>query len=317
MKINRVERHQIKKNNSCWETIDKLCFKSKNLYNYANYVIRQEFINNHKVIFYNDLASILKDSEPYRDLGSNVGQLILKMLDKNWKSFFKGIKQWSKSKGDGYLGKPKLPKYKNKDGRFILAIDNIKSHIENDYVRFSWKPLKLLNGKFKTKAKGRLIQVRFIPRGSDYIMEVVYEVEVPEITNEEIRNSINTIIIGRNKEWKQEVNLGRINNQNFVCIPFYSFIEKLKYKCENHGVRFIDHEEEHTSKASFLDGDKSIKDYPFSGKRIKRGLYRTKYKILINADVNAAYNIIKKVVPEAFVDGIEGVDLHPIRVNVI
>ena len=87
MKVRRSERHNIKRNHMLWEIADELCFKSKNIYNYANYIIRQEFITNHKWIHYNELAGIMKDTEPYRDLGSNVGQQTLKVLDKNWKSF--------------------------------------------------------------------------------------------------------------------------------------------------------------------------------------------------------------------------------------
>ena len=88
MKVNRVEQHLIKKSDGIYKIIDDLCFKSKNVYNYANYIVRQEFIKNNRWIRYNELASIMKDTEPYKDLGSNVGQQTLRLLDKNWKSIF-------------------------------------------------------------------------------------------------------------------------------------------------------------------------------------------------------------------------------------
>ena len=136
-------------------------------------------------------------------------------------------------------------------------------------------------------------------------------------------NNIDTIVIGKNEDWKQEVNLGKRNNQNFVQIPYNSFISKLKYKCQDVSIKSIVNEESYTSKASFLDDDvipvhkKDNKNqYTFSGKRIKRGLYRSREGILINADVNGSYNIARKVFPMQYAKGVMDVVLHPVRVNV-
>lgn len=74
MKVNRTEQHIIKRNNSNWKLIDDLCFKSKNLYNFGNYIIRQEFINNDTWIRYNQLFQMCKESNSYKEMGSNVGQ---------------------------------------------------------------------------------------------------------------------------------------------------------------------------------------------------------------------------------------------------
>ena len=97
MKVQRCEQHNIKLDSEFGKFIDEYCFKSKNLYNYANYIIRQEFINNDRWIKYNELFQLVKDSEPYKDIGSNTGQGTLRILDKNWKSFFIAIKDWSKN----------------------------------------------------------------------------------------------------------------------------------------------------------------------------------------------------------------------------
>ena len=120
-------------------------------------------------------------------------------------------------------------------------------------------------------------------------------------------NEIGTIVIGKNNSWKQNINLGKVNNQNFTFIGYESFIKKLTYKCLKLKIQVIEVEESYTSKASFLDKDeipvydKNDKTkYKFSGKRIKRGLYKTKKGILINADVNGASNIIKKYNINAF-----------------
>ena len=179
MKVKRCEQHNIKLNSELGRFVDEYCFKTKNLYNYANYILRQEFITSGNCIRYNELFQLVKDSEPYKDIGSNTGQATLRTLDKNWKSFFKSIKDWSQHP-DKYYGRPKLPKYKAKNGRFVLALDNNKVKLKDGYVYFAWKPFRKFNNMFKTNAEERIYQCRFIPRGSHYVMEIVYETEIPD-----------------------------------------------------------------------------------------------------------------------------------------
>ncbi|AIS51798.1 transposase, IS605 OrfB family [Thermoanaerobacter kivui] len=127
---------------------------------------------------------------------------------------------------------------------------------------------------------------------------------------------VDTLVVGYNSGWKQEIELGKINNQNFVSVPFYDFINMLKYKCEEEEINFILVEESYTSGCSFLDGEEVNKTNYNPHRRIKRGLFKSNKGILINADVNSAYNIIRKVFPKAFAEGIEGVGLHPVRLNI-
>lgn len=405
MKTTRAEQHIIKKNNPLWQVIDTMCFKSKNLYNFANYIIRQEFINNGNWIHYNSLFDLCKESEPYKALGSNVGQATLRLLDKNWKSFFTAIKDW-KVNPSKYLGRPRLPKYKPKDGRFILSIDNNKVMLKEGYVYFAWKPLKVLNNHFITKIQDncKVFQCRFIPTGSNYTMEIVYEIDVSEqpekseriisidlgvdnfvtITNnfglkpfvikggviksvnqfynkEKARiqsdlkkvnkkdwsnrlqkltdkrnnkikylmhlyskkiidhcleNGIDTIVCGYNKEWKQESAMTKKTNQKFVAIPFEIFISMLDYKALDSGKKFILNEERYTSGTSFLDGEEPIKANYNKSRRVYRGLFKSNTGKFINADVNGSYQIMKKVFPNAFADGIEGVGLHPMSMKI-
>lgn len=114
-----------------------------------------------------------------------------------------------------------------------------------------------------------------------------------------LHRKVHTLVIGKNEGWKHKVNHGTKNNQNFVYIPFNLFVKMLMYKCKAVGIEVIAQEESYTSQASFLDGD----DIPiygenhcicFSGKRIKRAMYRTNSNITIHADVNGALNILKK-----------------------
>ena len=114
-------------------------------------------------------------------------------------------------------------------------------------------------------------------------------------------------MIGKNPDWKREANLGRVNKQKFVQIPYNKFVDQLTYKLEAMGIQVVVDEESYTSKASFLDWDMiptytpGVKgNYKFSGKRIARSWYKAADGTLIHADQNAAYNIGRKVVPTAF-----------------
>ena len=121
-----------------------------------------------------------------------------------------------------------------------------------------------------------------------------------------LKHSIGKIIIGKNDGWKTEMNLGKKTNQHFQYIPFTSFLNKIKYKADLAGIEVIFTEEANTSKCSFLDRDdlpkyKEGEAIP-SGKRVKRGLYRSKNGTLLNADVNGAGNIGRKVIPNSVFD---------------
>src|SRR5260221_338917 len=142
-----------------------------------------------------------------------------------------------------------------------------------------------------------------------------------------VANGIGTVIIGKNPLWKQETSMGKRNNQNFVSIPHARFIEMLTYKAALVGIQVEVREESYTSKASFLDLDpiptytpNDEEAHVFSGKRIGRRnrLYRTKDGRKICADVNGAYNILRKSRPDAFSEakGIAGYVVHPVRLAV-
>lgn len=111
---------------------------------------------------------------------------------------------------------------------------------------------------------------------------------------------ISKLVVGYNKGWKQNINIGSKNNQNFVNIPFRKILDILRYKLEDNGIEYKEQEESYTSKASYLDNDdipiykEEKEEIKFSGRRIKRGLYMTKKGKIINADLNGALNILKK-----------------------
>ena len=193
IKENRVEQIIIKPSHPKYKTLDEMCLRSKNLYNEANYVIRQEFIKNGNYINYYDMNREFKTHENYKLNFSQPSNCTLRRLDKNWKSYFRAIKDWKKHP-EKYLGMPRLPNYLPKDGRFPWMIPNnmcrykpekgivhIGNRMVNDY-------------EWKSKCLGRLIQVRFIPHGGYITMEIVYEIE---IENKDVEsNRIAAIDIG-------------------------------------------------------------------------------------------------------------------------
>lgn len=120
------------------------------------------------------------------------------------------------------------------------------------------------------------------------------------LVNHLVSDGVSTIVIGHNKEWKQDINIGKSNNQKFVQIPFNQFIKMISYKAELEGMKVIQREESYTSKCSFIDGEDICKREKYLGNRIKRGLFKTGTGHLINADLNGALNILRKEIPNAF-----------------
>lgn len=398
MKQNKVERHIIKKSHRMFEICSTYTMYSKNLYNHTNYIVRQEFIKNGIFLTYKQTQKIMKTEPSFKTIGSNSGQMTLRLLEKNWKSYFIAIKEWSKYPSK-FLGKPKLPKYLDKDkGRLVCQLTNLQTRIEDGYLFFAFKPFKPFNSMIRTKVVDKLLQVRIVPKNGYYVLEIVYEINVPVaveldkriigidlglnnlmtiqnnfgekpfVVNGRPLKSINsyynvkkskiqselkkvngedwsyrlskltmkrdnkvsnyfhkaskyivnycrafnvdTVVIGKNKKWKQ----GFKRQKGFIQVPFENLIHQLRYKLREHGIKTVLTEESYTSKANFINNDEMKKGVKFSGERIERGLYKTNNDVLINADVNGAGNIIRKVFPEAF-NGVEDLHLHPSIVN--
>ena len=410
MIVQRVEKHIIKQNNSYYNMLCDFTHKSKNLYNHANYLVRNEFTKNNKWIRYEELDKILKvdlEFDDYKQMPTaQSAQQTLRLLDKNWQSFFKAIKDWSKNKNK-YLGRPKLPKYKPKDGKniFILTNQNVKLRgnvltFPKTFCGFTVIPRFIILDNFIS-----FQQVRFIPNYNSFTVELVYNIEVPDdvlsdngkylsvdigldnlatvvnniglkpivingkglksinkyynkqisryseiakrmnnrdytnrmnsltqkrnrkiddymhkasryLIDYAVANHFNTIIIGNNKEWKQKSKMSKQINQSFVGIPHMRFIQMIQYKAQEVGINVILTEESYTSGTSFLDNEMPIKANYNKSRRVHRGLFVSNNGVKINADVNGAYQIMKKVFPKVNSDGIKGVALHPIRVSV-
>ena len=185
MIVQRVEKHVIKMSNPYYSLLCDYTHKAKNLYNHANYLIRQEFFKNNKWLRYGELDKILKGDlvyDDYRQMPSaQSAQQLLRLVDKVWVSFFRSIKDWSKNP-DKYLGKPKVPKYKSKDGKYVLVLTSQEVKLKNGLLRF---PRKFNGFEVKPRFVGLsnfvdFKQVRIIPNCNSLCVELVYTVKIPD-----------------------------------------------------------------------------------------------------------------------------------------
>lgn len=165
--------------------------------------------------------------------------------------------------------------------------------------RKSYLQNKLPNGRKTSKMIGN-ITLKRNNRVSDYLHKIT-----SMFINYAVSKGISNVVVGYNKEWKQGINIGRVNNQNFVCIPYYKLLNMLTYKCELHSISLSVTEESYTSKCSFLDNESLCKHESYCGKRIHRGLFKSSNGKLINADVNGALNILRKVIGNYVYDPIK------------
>lgn len=187
-----------------------------------------------------------------------------------------------------------------------LGLNNLATVVTNvsSPMIINGKPLKSINhhwNKRKAKHQSKLPkgvksskQIRQITHKRNRRVNNYLHQTSRTLVNEFRRLSISKVVIGSNKGWKENISLGKRNNQNFVQIPFNRFIEMISYKAKLSGIEVIVKEESYTSKCSFLDNESVEKHDVYMGKRIKRGLFKTSNGSLINADVNASYNIMKK-----------------------
>lgn len=213
------------------------------------------------------------------------------------------------------------PKLKKDNSRYFSidpGLNNIVSIYNNIGIRpllYNGRPIKSINQYYnKTRAKlrselpknvrtSKRLKRLSIKRSNkiDYEMHKISS----HIINEAVRNNISKIFIGNNVGWKNEINIGKRNNQNFVNIPHTKLFHQLSYKASLKGIDVIFTEESYTSKASFFDRDGlsvygNPDNHKFSGKRIKRGLYKDSKGNVWNADLNGAANIMRKCSDEAY-----------------
>lgn len=196
-------------------------------------------------------------------------------------------------------------------------IDGKKLKSINEYFNYKiakYKSIAIKRNNLKTTNK---IQSLYNKR-TNIIENYLHKVS-KYIVQSCIDNNINTLIVGYNKLWKSKINLGRNNNRKFVSIPFARLIQMLEYKCKLSGINFQSNEESYTSKCSFIDLENVCKHSIYKGKRVYRGLFRSNKGILINADINGAYNIMRKNKSNVFTntDDVMRYALYPVVIKTI
>ncbi len=389
-----AERIQVKRS----PALSALCHRAKNLYNLANFYVRQELFHLESVPTYYDLDFMLHRQSAYQALPAQTAQQTLRQVTGNWRSFFAACKAYRQDPGK-FRGAPHPPHYKPKCGASTGFFTNQQCRIIGGWLHFPRK-------SGLQPVRTRLIeftQVRVVPRGIHYVIEIIHDVTSTDLalnknyalgidlgvaniittvnnvgvppfaisggiaksvnqfynkkfarlrslairsnnaqttkriqrlirtrTNKVsdifhkasrvvvdfcIHHGIGTIAIGYNPGWKQRCNLGPKNNQNFVGLPLHALVQQVQYKAALVGITTILVPEGYTSRCSFLDGESIRHHERYVGRRVRRGLFRSRDGIIINADLNAAYNILQQAIPEAFADGIEGVGLHPVLVG--
>lgn len=376
-----------------YRTIRELCHVAKNLTNEAIYNIRQYYFAEGEYLNYQKNYVLLKNSDNYRTLNSNMAQQILKEVDGSFKSFF-GLLKLAK-KGKYSFKDCRLPNYLPKDGYTTLVIGFIRLNGDRLVLPFS-QSYKKTHNPVEIKIPPILVdkkikEIRIIPKANARFFEIQYTYEAECIqrnlntsnalaidlginnlvtavsskgrsfiidgrrlksinqwfnkenaslqsikdkqrfgkktTNRQktiarnrnnkvndymskaarkvidycIENDIGTLVVGYNETFQRNARIGKVNNQNFVNIPYGKLRKKLEYLCELNGITYVKQEESYTSKASFWDKDDipvynedNPKHYVFSGKRVHRGLYKCSDGKMLNADVNGALNILRK-----------------------
>ena len=180
-----------------------------------------------------------------------------------------------------------------------FIIDGRKLKSTNQY--YNKINAKLQSIKDKQKIERTTLRQKRITRKRNNRINDYLSKAARTIVNYCLNNDIGKLVLGYNEDFQRNSNIGSMNNQNFVNIPYGKLRDKLIYLCKLYGIEFKLQEESYTSKASFFDGDEipiydkeNLQEYVFSGKRIKRGLYQTSTGKLINADCNGALNILRK-----------------------
>lgn len=376
-----------------YKALKELSHTAKNLANQAIYNVRQYYFMEGQYLNYQKNYALLKDSENYKILNSNMAQQILKEVDGSFKSFF-GLLKLAK-KGKHAFKDCRLPHYLPKDGFVTLVIGFVRLNGNKLIVPFSQgykknhKPVEITMPPILADKK--IKEIRIIPKANARFFEIQYTYEADgvqrnlntnnvlaldlgvnnlvtavsssgksfiidgrrlksinqwynkqnarlqsikdkqgfgkRITNRQkaiardrnnkvndymskaarmiinycINNDIGTLVVGYNETFQLGSNMGKVNNQTFVNIPYGRLRDKLEYLCQLNGITFVKQEESYTSKASFWDKDTipvynadNPQNYVFSGNRIHRGMYKTANGKLLNADINGALNILRK-----------------------
>lgn len=395
-----------------YDLLDEMTYLSKNIYNSALYEIKNYYNSTNSYMDYQKTWSVIKSTDNYEKLPSQVGQQTLKIADRNFKSFFALLRK-KNSKG-GYIRDINFPKFLKKDSHYVLIYTKQYIRVKDNKIHLCLS--KYLTDKYKTKLiidlpeyikDNEIKEIRILPRNNWFDLYIIYDNKEQEIKfNDEylsidlgvnnlmtcvdtknnksfiidgknfkwrnqyfnkkladkksklkkvnnkhkskkinklyddrnnylnsnfhliskrvvnycVDNKIDNMVIGYNKLWKENSQMSKKVNQNFVQLPFGKLINYIEYKCKLNGIKFSTNEESYTSKCDALALEPIKKQEVYSGKRIERGLFKSSNNKVINSDVNGALNILRKVNKckgESFVKKIteSGAVIVPIKIR--
>ena len=395
-----------------FDLLNEMTYLSKNIYNSALYEIMNYYNSTNSYMDYQKTWNIIKSTDNYEKLPSQVGQQTLKIADRNFKSFFALLRK--KSKYSNFDRSIQLPKFLKKDSNYVLIYTKQYIRVKNNKIHLCLS--KYLTDKYKTKLvinlpeyikDNEIKEIRILPRNNWFDLHIIYDKKELEIkSNEEylsvdlgvnnlmtcvdtknnksfiidgknfkwknqffnknladrksklkkvnnkhksnkinklyddrnnylssnfhliskrvvnycIDNKIDNVIVGYNKLWKENSQMSKKVNQNFVQLPFGKLINYIEYKCKLNGIKFSTNEESYTSKCDALALEPIRKQEVYSGERIERGLFKSSNNKVINSDVNGAINILRKVNKckgESFVKKIaeSGAVIVPIKIR--
>ena len=216
---------------------------------------------------------------------------------------------------------------KGKNAAIDLGINNLMAiTVEKEFCKiYNGKPLKAINQYYNKKKAILQSELRkkhdkhwsnrlerLTEKRNDKVKDYLHKAS--RIVVDHFKTlKVSDVVIGYNKEWKQNINLGKKTNQKFVNIPHSKLIQMITYKSKLLGINVTCNEESYTSKCSSLDKEPIEKRETYVGIRAKRGLFISKTGLKINADVNGSLNIGRKVFGDAFVPADRGFLVNPVK----
>lgn len=284
------------------------------MYNYVLYIVRQGIFSGNYLKEYEFSTKLGRENQfDFRNLPTDLSQQVVGQVFKSIRSWVKLKKDFDKNPSKYGNHRPHIPSYKKGKKQNMVVFTTNSCRIKDGYIHF----VKNIIHPIKTKiGDSKLCQVNNYR--NFWIEDYIHKVS-RYIVNYCINNNIGSIVIGLNKGWKQEINLGKKTNQKFVEIPFSRLIDKISYKCKLVGISFQINEESYTSKVDHLAFEKLGKHDVYLGKRKKRGLFQSSIGKLLNADINGAIGIGRKVFGDFYVSKIidSGFAFNPVRVSIL
>lgn len=294
-----VQQHIVNRNHPYWSYFDQQCFLSKNLFNLANYHMRQHFFGTRRVMSFTALYHLVSKSQAYYLLpNTKVAKQVTRRVHKTWLGYKAAHKDWQKHP-EKYMGEPRIPKYKDKTkGRYMLVfpLETVsKPPLRKGIVKLTPYPIQFSSGLLN------VAEVRVVPKSGCYVVEIVYEKEEANVVSGDAVAGVDLGLVNLVTLTTNQPGVAPLLIKGGALKAINTYYNKRKAKLQG------DLETRHSGKVSSLLDALTQK----RNNRVNNYLHTTSRRIykselgLLNADVNGSYNIIRKVKSNAF----DGYDL--------